>query len=192
MNFENDLILETDRALLRPMTLGDFDDLWKATHQNPDLLQYSPSLIHTPETLRVYMEKAIQARKEETRYAFVIFDKKVEALAGSTSIWQFSQRDERLEIGHTWIGDAFQGTGLNRHCKFLLLRFAFETLKYKRVEFKTDALNVQSRKAMAKIGAIEEGILRSHMLMSDGVRRRDTVYLSILAGEWDKMKASFF
>lgn len=191
MNFEDDLILETERALLRPMALEDFDDLWKATHKNPELLQYSPSLIHTPETMRAYMEKAIRARNEKTRYAFVIFDKQVEALAGSTSIWQFSPQNQRLEIGHTWIGDDFQGTGLNRHCKFLLLRFAFETLQYKRVEFKADALNVQSRKAMAKIGAIEEGILRSHTLMSDGVRRRDTVCLSILEGEWDKMKGDF-
>jgi RimJ/RimL family protein N-acetyltransferase len=96
-----------------------------------------------------------------------------------------------LEIGATWLAKNYQGTGVNKTCKFLLIRFAFEELNYERVELKTDVLNQQSRKAILKIGAVEEGILRSHILIHDG-RRRDTIYYSILKNEWEDVKKNIF
>ena len=89
------------------------------------------------------------------------------------------------------MGKEFQGTGINKECKFLLLQYAFEHLKFERVEFKTDVLNKASRRALEKIGAKEEGILRSHTLMHDG-RRRDTIYYGILINEWTSLKNTIF
>jgi RimJ/RimL family protein N-acetyltransferase len=110
---------------------------------------------------------------------------------GSTSFGNIDLLHGRLEIGWTWLGRQFQGVGINREVKFLLLRFAFEALEIKRVEFKTDVLNQQSRRALKNIGATEEGVLRSHMIMPHN-RRRDTIYYSILADEWPEVKANYF
>ncbi|MEO9238417.1 MAG: GNAT family protein, partial [Jatrophihabitantaceae bacterium] len=95
--------------------------------------------------------------------------------------------DQRLEIGWSWLGRDFQGAGINRWAKFLLLQHAFEQLAAERVEFKTDQLNLQARKALRNIGAVEEGVLRSFNPMPDG-RRRDAVYYSVLRAEWPEVK----
>ncbi|MGH6628552.1 MAG: GNAT family N-acetyltransferase, partial [Burkholderiales bacterium] len=91
-------------------------------------------------------------------------------------------------IGWTWYGRDFQRTAVNTETKYLLLRHAFETLACIRVEFKTDVLNKRSRHALARIGAKEEGIFRRHMILPDG-RVRDTVYFSIIDGDWPGVKA---
>ena len=91
----------------------------------------------------------------------------------------------------TWFGKSFQRTGLNRNVKFLMLRYAFEALRFERVELKTDERNQQSRLAIEKIGGRFEGILRSHVLMPDGFRR-NTVYYSILKSEWPAIKKDIF
>jgi RimJ/RimL family protein N-acetyltransferase len=88
-----------------------------------------------------------------------------------------------LQLGYTWYGKAFWGTGLNKHCKYLLLQFAFEQLGVLRVEFRADNNNARSKAAMQSIGCKVEGILRSHAVTSTGVRR-DSVVLSILKDEW--------
>jgi RimJ/RimL family protein N-acetyltransferase len=148
-----------------------------------DLVQYSPTPIYTDELLLNYIAQAIEDRKNHLRYAFVIWDKQKMEYAGSTSFLNISSKDKRLEIGHTWIGKNFQGTGLNAKVKALLLNYAFKNLEFERVEFKTDERNTTSRKALEKLGAIYEGSLRSHMLMADGFRR-NSVYYSILRNEW--------
>src|SRR5690606_4403529 len=102
-----------------------------------------------------------------------------------------SLKDLRLEIGWTWIDRATQGSGLNKHCKYLLLSYAFENLGIQRIEFKTDSRNIQSRKAIEKIGGVYEGLLRNHTLLPDGYRR-DTVYYSILKAEWEAVKRRHF
>ena len=102
-----------------------------------------------------------------------------------------AMEDKRLEIGSTWLAKAYQGTGLNKFCKHLLLEYAFNEMGIIRVEFKTDVLNLASRKALLKIGATEEGIFRSHMQVYNG-RRRDTIYFSILKDEWEDVKEKYF
>ena len=134
------------------------------------------------------MEKDYKAK---TRIPFLIFDKKLNRPAGSTSFMNISVNDKRLEIGTTWYGKDFRGTGLNKHCKYLLLEYAFNTEGYIRIEFKADNLNERSKAAMRKIGATEEGVFRSHMQMPYG-RRRDTVYFSIINTEWESIKNSYF
>jgi len=185
------IILENDRIKLRPLIEDDYNNLRPIAHRNPQLLQYSPKQVNTDEKLRAYISKALQQKAEGSRYPFISFDKKAQEYAGSTSYLNISNDNERLEIGATWIGSSFQGTGLNKQQKLLMLSYAFETLGMQRVELKTDSRNLQSQRAMEKIGAVKEGALRSHTIMEDGYRR-DTVYFSILFNEWPDIKKTIF
>jgi RimJ/RimL family protein N-acetyltransferase len=99
--------------------------------------------------------------------------------------------DQRLSIGYTWVGTKFQRSGLNRACKHLLLSYAFDGLNYERVELETDSRNNKSRTAMARMGATEEGTLRSHRLTQGNIRR-DTVIFSIIRSEWPALRESVF
>lgn len=183
-------IIENSIALLRPIEENDFNEFLKIAFDESIWIR-TTNRIQSEEDLRKYIEKSIKERERNFRYPFTIIDKRINKIAGSTSYANISLKDKRLEIGWTWLGKEFQGTGLNKACKFLLLQNAFENLNFERVELKTDVLNLQSRKAMLKIGAVEEGILRSHTLMPDG-RRRDTIYYSIIKNEWQKIKAEIF
>jgi RimJ/RimL family protein N-acetyltransferase len=158
--------------------------------KDKDLLQFSPAPIYTKDLLQKYIDKAVENRLNKNRYTFIVFDKTQNAYAGSTSFLNISNPDDRLEIGATWYGKNFQGTGLNRNCKYLLMEFAFDKLDAERIEFKTDERNLASRKAIEKIGGQLEGILRQHTLMYDGFRR-NTVCYSILKSEWRKLKSTF-
>ncbi len=190
MNFSQDIVLEDNRVLLRPLLLSDVAQL-KPMALDEDTWKYNVSRISSEEELQRWAEDAIRNREARLRYTFAILDKESNLLAGSTSYGNISVPDKRLEIGWTWLGKLFRGSGLNRHCKFLLLSYVFDVLQFERVELKTDVLNQRSRKAMLKLGATEEGILRSHTLMHDG-RRRDTIYYSILRHEWQHIKHTIF
>lgn len=189
-DFYKDIILENDRVLLRPIEPGDAALLAEAALHDPLMLQYSPSRIHTIPLLEEYINTALLLRQNYSRYTFTVYDKTSLSWAGSTSYLNISPADDRLEIGATWYGKPYQRSGLNRHCKYLLLEYSFETLHVQRVEFRTDARNQASRTAIEKIGGMYEGTLRSHMLMPDG-HRRDTVCYSMLAGEWESIKSKF-
>lgn len=179
-----DIILENDRVRLESITqISDGAKVADIILNEPDLLTYSPSMVRNQTELNAYFEMALAEKAAGVGLPFLIFDKIKNQYAGSTRFGNISLKDQRLEIGWTWIGKAFQGTGLNQKCKSLLLQYAFETLQCERVELKADARNWQSRKAMEKIGAKYEGCLRSHTLMPDGWRR-DTVYYSILRAEY--------
>jgi len=188
--FNEEITLENNFVLLRPITKSDIDNLLPIATDDKDLLQFSPAAIYTPELLETYIDTAILNRINKNRYTFIVFDKTKNAYAGSTSFLNISDADDRLEIGATWYGKKFQRTGLNRNCKYLLLEFAFDHLNAERVEFKTDERNITSRAAIEKIGGQLEGILRRHTLLYDG-HRRNTVYYSILKNEWQQMKSHF-
>ena len=185
------IILENDRIRLRPLIADDYNNLLPIAMRNPGMLQFSPLQVNTEDKLLAYIEKAMTQRQEGSRYPFISFDKKAQEYSGSTSYLNISNSNERLEIGATWLGTDFQGTGLNKEHKRLMLAYAFETIGMKRVEFKTDGRNLQSQKAMLKIGAKQEGTLRSHTIMEDGYRR-DTVFFSILSDEWNTVKKDVF
>ncbi len=190
-NCDDQIILENERTKLEPLDWQHFDALRSVALKYPDLPRYSPSNYATEKGLRDYFQKAFAQRKEKVRYAFAIYDKAVNEYVGSTSFGNISNTNKRVEIGWTWISKDRQRTGLNRHNKFLMLRYAFETLQFERVELKTDDRNQQSKQAMEGIGAKYEGTLRSHTIMSDGYRR-DTVYYSILKSEWEGIKNTIF
>lgn len=186
-----ELVLENERVKLSPLLPVHYSALEPIALQDPTLLQYSPSQIHTPELLKNYIAQAQNDRENRLRYAFVVYDKNTNRYAGSSSFGSISRHDCRLEIGWTWIGRDFQRTGLNRHMKLVMLQFLFETLGLERVELRTDERNKASRTAITGIGAKFEGILRSHLLMPDG-QRRSSAYYSILKHEWPYIKTSIF
>jgi RimJ/RimL family protein N-acetyltransferase len=185
--FDKEIILENKRVLLRPLESEDYDLLLEVATKDKDLLQYSPTPLHTPELFKEYLTNALKERNIQFRYAFTVYDKDSQKFAGSTSFANVSNYDKRLEIGWTWYGKEFQRSGLNRACKLLLLTYAFETLEFERVEFRIDERNQPSRTAVEKIGGQLEGILRSHMTMTNGFRR-STCYYSILKEEWPAIK----
>ena len=191
LNTHLSVILENERVRLEPLSWNHFDSLLPFAIKHPSLLQYSPVKFGSESALKEYFEKRFASKEEGTMYPFAIFDKSKNEYAGSTTYMNISNKNQRLEIGATWLGIDFQRTGLNRHCKFLLLKYAFETLDCQRIELKTDQRNEQSKTAIQAIGAKYEGCLRSHTLMIDG-HRRDTVYFSILKEEWPKIKSTIF
>ena len=182
--------LENTRVLLRPFRPSDTEAL-RTIAFDEEIWRYMINRISNEEELEAWVQTVISGYQQGTRYTFMIIDKATGQLAGSTSYGNMSETDKRLEIGWTWLSKDHRGSGLNRHCKYLLLRYAFEVLQMERVELKGDALNMRSRKAILRLGATEEGILRSHTLMHDG-RRRDTFYYSILQPEWEQIKGTIF
>ncbi|MCC9166194.1 GNAT family N-acetyltransferase [Pontibacter harenae] len=190
MDLTQNIILQDNLVLLRPFEASDVEELSSIVYDE-DTWRFTTNRISTPSELEDWAAAALKDRQSNRRYTFVIVDKATGKIAGSTSYGNISVPDKRLEIGWTWLSKDYRGSGLNRHCKFLLLQYAFEVLQFERVELKTDILNLRSRKAMQKIGATEEGVLRSHTLMHDG-RRRDTIFYSILKSEWPNIKKHVF
>lgn len=185
--FSSDIILENDYVRLSPLSLADVNNLLPVAVLDDKLIQYSPAQIHSEPMLTKYIDNFLKEKERGTRYPFVIFDKKTNYYAGSTSYLNINLTHKRLEIGSTWIAKQFQRTALNRNCKLLLLSYAFEVADTERVEFLTDERNLQSQKAIEGIGASFEGILRSHITMLDGYRRNSYCY-SIIKPEWSLVK----
>jgi len=190
MDFSSHIVLENSRARLRPLEASDFAAL-KPVAFDPELWKYTLTACHTPVELAAYLQQALQGREQGKRYPFVIIDRASGRVAGSTSYYNVDMPEQKLSIGYTWVGKDFQRSGLNRACKHLLLNHAFGNLACERVELETDARNWKSREAMARMGATEEGTLRSHRITQGG-RRRDTVIFSILKPEWDSLRQSVF
>jgi RimJ/RimL family protein N-acetyltransferase len=188
--FPESLILETHRVQLRIMNKEDKASLQPLT-QSPGIWQYFTKNLADPEQLHEWVDEASRDREQGKRVPFVIIDKDERTICGCTSLGNISFYDKRIEIGWTWLGERFIGTGINRQAKFALLSYAFDVMQFERVEIKTDNLNDRAKVALRKIGAKEEGILRSHMLMQNN-RRRDSVYYSILKNDWNGVKRSFF
>ena len=174
---------------MRPLTADDFELFLPYSLNEPETWHFSPRSAAGEDNLREYMNYALTKKAEGTEYPFVVIDKQSGQCIGSTRYYNISECNRNLEIGFTWYGKAFRGTGLNKQCKFLLLQNAFEVMNVLRVGFKADATNAVSVAAMKSVGAKEEGILRQDTLMLDG-RFRDTMVLSILQSEWhDSVKA---
>ena len=186
-----DLILETDRVLLRPFDESDRAAFWLLASQDRDMWAFFSLNLSDEQQLHRWMQMAFADKHAATRMPFAIIDKQTNQIAGSSSMGNISMHDLRLEIGWSWLGPSFRSTGLNRHAKFAMMSYAFEELNFERVEFKTDVQNARARKGLEKIGGVEEGILRSHMTMWNN-RRRTSVYYSVLKNEWAALRSSIF
>ena len=180
--------LEGTRIRLEPLTEAHHGALC-AVGLDADLWRWTPKEVQTPADMAAYIAVALAEQKAGRALPFAIVDMGTRQVIGSTRYMAIEPAHRRVEIGSTWLGRSWQRTGANTEAKYLLLLHAFETLGCIRVELKTDALNERSRAAIRRIGAREEGTLRSHMITSSG-RIRDTVYYSILDGEWPGVKRS--
>lgn len=190
-NFCQNLILEDEHVLLRPLQETDVAHLLEISINEPETWEYSLVQADGKENLINYIQLAIKARESKTEFPFIVFDKKTRKYAGSTRFYGINHDFKTLQLGFTWYGKQFRGTGLNKHCKFLLLQFAFEELGIERIEFRADNKNLRSIAAMKSIGCKEEGVLRNHMPTCNSAIRRDTIILSILNSEWfDNVKTN--
>lgn len=183
IDFNKEYILENSNVRLTPLKIEDYDHLVHFASNEPELWTYSLVQASSPEKLKKYMEIALDGKKNKNAYAFVVFDKRTNQYAGSTRFYDIQMEFATLQLGFTWYGKEFQGTGLNKNCKYLLLEFAFEVLNMERVEFRADNENKRSINAMKSIGCTVEGILRSNTPKPNG-ERRDSIVLSILKDEW--------
>lgn len=185
---KSDYNLEDERVLLRPLQESDLKYLLPFAINEPETWKYSQRSAKGLDGMKHFIATSLIARDEGREYPFIIYDKQQEAFAGSTRFYDIQVTNQTLQLGYTWYGEQFRGTGLNKHCKFLLLQLAFETLDAERVEFRADARNELSIAAMKSIGCKVEGVLRSHLPMETG-GRRDSIILSILKNEWfDEVK----
>lgn len=188
--FPQTFSLETPRVILRLLQPEDFQAFLPLA-ESKDSWTYFTKDLSDPEELRSWIYVALEERAEHKRMPFTVIDRDTHEICGSTSFGNISFYDSRIEIGWSWLGPNFRGTGVNRHAKFALLSYAFEVMKMERVEIKTDNLNERSKAALLKVGMIPEGVLRSHMLMHSN-RRRDSAYFGLLKKEWDERKFQFF
>jgi RimJ/RimL family protein N-acetyltransferase len=137
--------------------------------------------------MRAYVETALADQRRGRSLPFAIVDRARETVIGSTRFMDIAPEHWRLEIGATWLTPAHQRTGANVDSKLLMLGYAFEVARAQKVGFKTEVLNDQSRRAILALGAVQEGVLRRHLL-SDAGRRRDMAYFSILDDEWPAVR----
>ncbi len=155
----------------------------------PELWKWVPTQVRSADDMVAYVETALAEQARGQSLPFAILDRMTGTIIGSTRYGNIEPNHRRLEIGWTWVMPQYQRTGANRDAKRLLLTHAFEHLGMHRVELKTDRLNEKSRAAIARLGAVEEGIFRKHVITDTG-RIRDTVYFSIIDSEWPAIKAN--
>lgn len=153
----------------------------------PDLWQWTVGQVRTAADMTAYVETALEEQRLGRSLPYATVDRVSGRVIGSTRFGSIERHHRRVEIGWTWLAPAWQRTAANTEAKYLMLRCAFETMDCLRVELKTDRLNERSRTAIRRIGAVEEGTLRSHMVTESG-RVRDTVYYSIVAAEWPEAR----
>jgi N-acetyltransferase len=177
-------ILENDIVLLRPLVENDFEYLLPFALNEPELWKFSLVSPAGADGMKNYIATAIDERAKGLEYPFIVFDKRTQQYAGSTRFYDIQLHNKSMQLGYTWYGNKFHGTGLNKNCKLLLLQFAFETLGLERVEFRADNNNERSKAAMRSIGCVEEGVLRSHVATYTSLRR-NSIILSILKSEWE-------
>ncbi len=182
------VVLDGVSVRLEPLSLNHLSPL-TAVGVDPELWRWTVSLVRTPEEMEQYIQSALADQAAGTALPFATVHKPSGQVAGSTRFGNIDAQNRRVEIGWTWIARPWQRTAVNTEAKYLMMRHAFETWDCLRVEFKTDALNTQSRQALLRIGAKEEGILRAHMITAGG-RVRDTVYYSVTAAEWPAVRAA--
>ncbi len=182
------VILDGESVRLEPLRAEHVDALFEAG-ADESLWLWTQAIIKNCEDMRCYVEAALGEFAGKVSLPFVTIEKSANKIVGSTRFGNIDQKSRRAEIGWTWINPDWQRTRVNTEVKFLMLRHAFEIWKCIRVELKTDVLNEKSRNAIRRLDAIEEGVLRQHII-TDAGRFRDTVYYSILDSEWQRVKAN--
>jgi len=182
------IVLEGAHVRLEPLSeahadslarIGLDEEIWRH-------MPYGP--IRTPDAMHAWIAGVLALTQRGTDIPFVVLQKPTGEVAGATRYMDIRKDHLGLEIGGTWYGAQFRRTAVNTECKYLLLKHAFETMECIRVQFKTDLRNERSQRAIERIGAKREGVLRNHMILPDGTIRH-SVYYSILDSEWAATKS---
>jgi RimJ/RimL family protein N-acetyltransferase len=181
-----EVILEGKVVRLEPLGLKHKEELCAAIADG-ELWKLYVTLVPHPDNIESFFLQAQANFESGDGISFAIIEKLSNKVVGSTRFMKANLANKKVEIGYTFLGKSWQKTQINTECKFLLLTYAFETLHLNRVELITDYLNNASRNAILRLGAKEEGIMRSHMVMPNG-RVRDSVLYSIVRHEWDGIK----
>lgn len=180
--------LESDTVLLQPIQAEHTAGLQRACADGK-LWELVITSVPAPEQVAQYIQTAHYMQAQGSRIAFAVFDKRQQRIVGSTSYHDIVPDINRLEIGYTWYAQSVQRTHINTTCKLLLLTHAFEAMQADVVGWRTDILNHNSQRAIERLGAKKDGVLRHHKRRKDG-SVRDTVMYSMLASEWGEAKST--
>ena len=178
--------LEGKFVRLEPLSKEHIEGLCRAISDG-ELWKLLVALVPHPDNIDEFLSVAHNAHKTGSGLAFATIDQGANKVAGSTRFMNADFPEKRIEIGFTFLGKTWQKTNINTEAKLLMLSHAFETMGLNRVEFRTDYLNSTSRRAILRLGAKEEGLLRNHMVMPNG-RVRDSVIYSVIRDEWPGVK----
>jgi N-acetyltransferase len=183
------LILEGSHVRLEPLKPEHASLLWEIAKDHLAVLfRWIPYKLESVSDFQDFNARVLDEQARGLSVPFATFQRSPGQVVGTTRYMNMDLENRKVEIGSTWIAPRWQRTAINTEAKYLMLRHAFEVWKCLRVELKTDALNQQSRQAILRLGAKEEGTLRKHILTWNG-RQRDSVYFSILDTEWPEVKA---
>ncbi|GLY28359.1 GNAT family protein [Kineosporia sp. NBRC 101731] len=179
-------VLRNEHVELHPVAETDREPLRRIAF-DPQIWTYFVSRVENDHDFDAFFDALLADHASGRRVVRIVVDRGTGQVAGSSSYGNLAEADGRLEIGWSWLGADFRGKGINRWVKYLLLSHAFEVLGAERVEFKTDVLNDRARAGLSKIGATQEGVLRSFNPMPGG-RRRDAIFYSVLRSEWPSVE----
>ncbi|MFM9403689.1 GNAT family N-acetyltransferase [Myroides odoratimimus] len=178
-----DIVLMDDRVILKPLEAYNYNDLVGFAIKEPEIWKYATVGVEGADGMKNYISQAIEDRNKGKAYPFIVFDKRTEEYVGSTRFYNIDHKNKMLLIGYTWYSKLTQGTGVNKHCKYMMFKYAFEVMGMERVEFRVDNTNERSKVAVQSVGCTLEGVLRSEIIIHSG-RRRDTAIFSMLKDEW--------
>ncbi|NMM76628.1 GNAT family N-acetyltransferase [Rhodococcus sp. SRB_17] len=187
MAFVEPVVLRDRGLRLEPLALAHEDGL-AAAAADGELWKLRVTSVPEPQETRLYIETALQMREQGSRFAFAVVDEATDRVLGSTSYHDILPAVRRLEIGYTWYARSAQRSHVNTTCKLLMMGHAFDQLGCHVVGWRTDNFNFASQRAIERLGARKDGVLRGHALRRDGTIR-DTVMYSLRAGEWPESRA---
>ncbi|HDR4461373.1 TPA: GNAT family N-acetyltransferase [Bacillus cereus] len=179
--------LVNDRAMLRLMHVNDIESLFNIVEGNKEIWTYLIAKMDSYQDMEQYVQVAIKGFEGDTDLPFVVVDQKTNEIVGSTRLYSISNDNKTVELGQTWYHPSVHRTSINTECKYMLLQYAFEELHMLRVQIKTDLRNEKAQRAIERLGAVKEGVLRNERQLPNGYVR-DAVVYSIIASEWPVIK----
>jgi RimJ/RimL family protein N-acetyltransferase len=182
--------LENDKVLLLPFENPRNQELKEIIFEK-EIWEFMGMNMKNEKEFEKYLTNTIEDKKNRICYPFLIIDKKSNRVVGSTRYGYLNIASQKCEIGWTWYGTEFQGTGLNKACKHELLKFGFEKIGFRRIQFSADQENLRSQRAIEKLGAKKEGIFKNNYIAPNGESRND-VYFSIIKEDWELLKSEKF
>ena len=187
---QSTIILENEKVLLLPFENERNIELKEIIFDN-EIWKYMGMYVRNETEFENYIQNTLKQKADGICYPFLIIDKTTNKVAGSTRYGYLNHASQKCEIGWTWYGTAFQGTGLNKACKYELVNFGFENIEFRRITFSADLENKKSQRATEKLGAVKEGIFRNNYVDAEG-KSKDDVYYSFILEEWESIKLEYF